>query len=102
MCTRDFCLLASPSQDIYPSLDELGELQEAGLGCRKIVFPSKSGDFNHLQETVEKEFTKLKTQNGVFESMFFYVYKTSLHFRQTGRPNVNEVQLLEYIKVAYK
>ena len=38
-----------------------------GLGCHKIVFPSKSGHFNHLQEVLEKEFTKLKTQNGAFE-----------------------------------
>ena len=59
--------MASPNQDISLLLDELGELREAGLGCRKIVFPFKSGDFNHLQETVEKEFTKLKTQNGAFE-----------------------------------
>lgn len=60
-------MLASPNQDISLLLDELGELREAGLECRKIVFPFKSGDFNHLQETVEKEFTKLKTQNGAFE-----------------------------------
>ena len=33
---------------------------------------------------------------------FFYVYKTSPHFRQADRANVNEVHLLEYIKVAYK
>lgn len=37
------------------------------MGCLKIVFPSKSGDFNHLHEMLEKEFTKLKTQNGAFE-----------------------------------
>ena len=60
-------MLASPNQHISPSLDELGELREAGLGRRKIVFPSKSGDFNHIRETLEKEFTKLKTQDGEFE-----------------------------------
>ena len=61
------CLLASPNQDISPSMDELGELREVGLERHKIVFPSKSGDFNPLRETLEKEFTKLKTQDGAFE-----------------------------------
>lgn len=40
-------------------------------------------------------------QKGV-STFFFYVYKTSPHFRQADRANVNEVHLLEYIKVAYK
>ena len=48
-------------------MDELGELGEVGLERHKIVFPSKSGDFNPLRETLEKEFTKLKTQDGAFE-----------------------------------
>ena len=67
--THDFCLLARPDQDISPSLDELGELREAGLGRRKIVFPRKTGNFEHLRQTLEKEFEKLKTQDGAFELM---------------------------------
>lgn len=43
------------------------DLNFAGLGKKRIRFPSK--DANHLQvrETLESVYPKLKTQNGAFE-----------------------------------
>lgn len=43
------------------------QLQNAGLRKRKIVFKDKNGGFNHLRETLEADFPKLKTQRGAFE-----------------------------------
>ena len=60
-------MLANPDDHTVPSLSELMDLNLAGLGKKRVKFPSK--DANHLQvrETLESVYPKLKTQNGAFE-----------------------------------
>ena len=53
--------------DKTPRPDMLQSLQAAGLGKKKVVFKDKNGDFNHLRNTLEDYFPKLKSQNGAFE-----------------------------------
>ena len=67
--THDFFLLASPMAAKTPTLTESNALLQAGLGKKHIVFKDKQGSFDHVRETLEKEFPKLKTQNGAFEFM---------------------------------
>ena len=67
--THDFFLLASPMAEKTPTLTECNALLQAGMGKKRIVFKDKQGSFDHVRETLEKEFPKLKTQNGAFEFM---------------------------------
>ena len=39
------------------------------MGRKCIVFKDKQGSFDHVTETLERDFPKLKTQNGAFEFM---------------------------------
>lgn len=52
-----------------PTLTESNALLQAGMGKKHIVFKDKQGSFDHVRETLEREFPKLKTQNGAFEFM---------------------------------
>ena len=65
--THDFAVLSSTADDRTPPPGVMQQLQNAGLGKTKIVFKDKNGGFNHLRETLETEFPKLKTQRGAFE-----------------------------------
>ena len=85
--THEFCLLSKTSQNIAPSMDDLSELREAGLGKRKITFPSKTGDFNVLSETLEKEYEKLKSQDGAFELLRAESGGTSRPLRLLSMPS---------------
>lgn len=64
---HDFVVLSSTTDDRTPSGNVMHQLHNAGLGRKKIVFKDKHGGFNHLRETLEKEFPKLKSQKGAFE-----------------------------------
>ena len=65
--THDFVLLSSTADNRTPTSQVMQQLQSAGLGRKKIVFKDKNGGFDHLRETLEKEFPKLETQGGAFE-----------------------------------
>ena len=65
--THNFCLLSSTVQDTSPLLEELLQLKDAGLGKKNVVFSKKDGNFEHFKNTLEKEYEKLKAQEGAFE-----------------------------------
>lgn len=65
--THNFCLLSSVDISKTPNFEELSTLKDAGLGKKKVMFSKKEGDFEHLKSTLEKEFEKLKSQDGGFE-----------------------------------
>ena len=67
--THGFVLLSSPSDEKTPTMQEMAELSAAGLGTKRVVFPNKRGDFEHLKTTLESAYPKLKSQNGAFEMM---------------------------------
>jgi len=62
--THDFFLLALTDATKSPNFHEANSLIAAGLGKKRIVFPDKNGDFNHIKQLLEQEFTELKSQNG--------------------------------------
>ena len=66
--THDFCLLSNPEQDKTPSQESLVALKEAKLGRKRVVFPNKSGNVEHMKR-VGDEYEKLKSQDGTFELM---------------------------------
>ena len=65
--THDFCLLSNTEQDKTPSQESLVALKEAELGRKRVVFPNKSGNFEHMKHVLENEYEKLKSQDGAFE-----------------------------------
>lgn len=65
--THDFCLLSNTEQDKTPSQESLVALKEAELGRKRVVFPSKNGNFEHMKQVLESEYEKLKSQDGAFE-----------------------------------
>ena len=65
--THDFCLLSSKEDDKTPTLTELMELRDCGLGKHKVVFQGKNSDHGKVREVLETTYPKLKTQNGAFE-----------------------------------
>ena len=65
--THDFFLLALTNATKSPNFNEANSLIAAGLGKKRIVFPDKNGDFNHIKQVLEHKFTNLKSQNGAFE-----------------------------------
>ena len=67
--THDFFLLASPNTEKTPTLAETNALLQAGMGRKRVVFKDKQGSFAHIKDMLEREFPKLKTQNGAFEFM---------------------------------
>ncbi|KAL9961148.1 hypothetical protein ACROYT_G030041 [Oculina patagonica] len=67
--THDFCLLSNTEQDKTPSQESLLSLKESGLGRKRVVFPNKNGNFEHLKNVLETEYEKLKCQDGAFELM---------------------------------
>ena len=64
--THDFCVLSKSSTRKTPSMLESSTLTSAGLGKKRIVF-DKNGSFDHVKETLEKNFPKLASQRGAFE-----------------------------------
>lgn len=52
-----------------PSQESLLSLKESGLGRKRVVFPNKNGNFEHLKNVLETEYEKLKCQDGAFELM---------------------------------
>jgi hypothetical protein len=62
--THDFCLLSSPAAKKTPTVVEIDQLRKAGLGKRKIVFPSKDADHNGLVKHLEASYPKLKSGGG--------------------------------------
>ena len=67
--TNDFCLLSNTEQNKTPSQESLFALKEAELGTKRVVFPNKSGNFEHLKHVLESEYEKLKSQDVAFELM---------------------------------
>lgn len=65
--THDFFLLSSPTSSTSPTFHDLGMLIAAGLGKKRVVFDDKHGGFDHIKTVLEKEYPKLKSQNGAFE-----------------------------------
>ena len=65
--THDFCLLSNPEQDKTPAQESLVALKEVELGRKRVVFPNKSGNFEHMKHMLESEYEKLKSQDGAFE-----------------------------------
>ena len=61
--THEFFCLGLKTQERAPSRAEKFELQECGLGRKKICFHSKA-KFTDIQEKLEEEFPKLKTGGG--------------------------------------
>ena len=61
--THEFFCLALKTQERAPSRAEEFELQECGLGRKKICFHSKA-KFTDIREKLEEEFPKLKTGGG--------------------------------------
>ena len=67
--THDFCLLSNPSCNVTPSISQLTKLKDAGLGRKRITFPDKKASFMKFKSSLEKEYPKLKDQDGAFEIM---------------------------------
>lgn len=65
--THDFCLLSSTIANTSPTISNLARLKDAGLGRTKVTFPDKNANFCKLKEALEKEYEKLKSQDGAFE-----------------------------------
>ena len=68
-CTHDFCLLSNTEQDKTPSQESLVALKEAELERKRVVFPNKSVNSEHMKHVLESEYKKLKSQDGAFELM---------------------------------
>lgn len=62
--THDFCLLSSTTAQKTPTSVEADKLRKAGLGKRKIVFPSKDADHNQFVKQLEASYPKLKLGGG--------------------------------------
>ena len=54
--TNDFCLLSNTKQNKTPSQESLLALKEAELGTKRVVFPNKSGNFEHMKHVLESEY----------------------------------------------
>ncbi len=67
--THDFCLLSNPSRNVTPSISQLSKLKDAGLGRKRITFQDKHALFMKFKSSLEKEYPKLKDQDGAFEIM---------------------------------
>ena len=65
--TRDFCLLANVTDEVVPSFHQLNQLQQAGLGRRRVTFSNKKADHNAVRACLEETFPKLKSQDGAYE-----------------------------------
>ncbi|CAB4005069.1 Hypothetical predicted protein [Paramuricea clavata] len=65
--THVFICLANKDAETVPTRPEKSELNDAGLGEQKIVFPNKNGSFAHVRSTLEKVFPKMKDLDGAFE-----------------------------------
>lgn len=67
--THDFCLFSDPTRSVTPSISQLSQLKDAGLGRKRIVFPDKKALFIKVKSVLETEYPKLKSQDGAFEFM---------------------------------
>jgi len=56
-----FWLLALTNATKSPNFHEANSLIAAGLGKKRIVFPDKNGDFNHIKQVLEQEFPVFET-----------------------------------------
>ena len=65
-CTINICCLAMKESSTNPNSEQLINLSLAGLGKKRVVFSDKNGDHNFFQETLEKNFPKLKKLEGAF------------------------------------
>ena len=66
---HDFFPLSNTKQDKTPPQESLVALKEAELGRKRVVFPNKSGNFDHMKHVLESEYEKLKPKDGAFELM---------------------------------
>ncbi|XP_066910994.1 uncharacterized protein [Clytia hemisphaerica] len=64
--THDFFLLASKHAEKSPDRLTVLELNNAGLGKKKVVFQDKKGDHSHIRKTLESHYPMLRSQNGAF------------------------------------
>ena len=60
-------MLAYKDKNTTSTVNHALELKEAGLGKKKIAFQDKKAGHDKVLETLEKEYPKLKSQNGRFE-----------------------------------
>ena len=65
-CTINICCLAVKESSTTPNSEQLINLSLAGLGKKRVVFSDKNGDHYFFQETLEKNFSKLKKLEGAF------------------------------------
>ena len=75
--THDFCLLSNTEQDKTHSQESLVALKGAELGRKRVFFPNKSGNFEHMKHVLENEYEKLKSQDGAFELIRVELFGTS-------------------------
>ena len=54
-----------------PSQESLVALRGRAIGRKRVAFPNKSGNFEHMRHVLEGEklYEKLKSQDGAFELM---------------------------------
>ncbi|XP_065058553.1 uncharacterized protein LOC135686279 [Rhopilema esculentum] len=67
--TRDFCLLAEPTEGKTPCTARLLKLKEAGIGKRKVRFDDKNASHGKVRQVLETVYPKLKSQAGAFEML---------------------------------
>ena len=65
-CTINICCLAKKGSSTPPNSEQLINLSLADLGKKRVVFSDKNGDHYFFQETLEKNFPKLKRLEGAF------------------------------------
>ena len=65
--TQKFCLLDSTDASHTPTTAMQVDLNAAGLGAEKIIFPNKNGDHAAVLNQLEMTYPHLKSQNGAFE-----------------------------------
>lgn len=60
-------MLANTTDAVVPSFHKLNELQQAGLGRKRVTFSDKEADHNAVRACLEDTFPKLKSQDGAYE-----------------------------------
>ena len=65
-CTINICCLAKKESFTASNSEQLVNLSLAGLGKKRVVFSDKDGDHYFFQETLKKNFQKLKKLEGAF------------------------------------
>ena len=62
--THDMCVLNKINANVTPTKEELERLRLAGLGRKKLVFPSKNANFQEFANILVEKYPKLKDGGG--------------------------------------